>query len=54
MVDAFYKMETLEMFSQSLLLAKMFGEINYLSNEQVEKVNRLLQGEEPDKVAGLN
>ncbi len=49
--EAFYKMETLEMFCKALFVSKLFGTTSYLSKEQVEKVHRLIKGEDPDTVA---
>ena len=49
--DAFYKMETLEMFCKTLFVSKLFGNTKYLSNQEVEKVNRLIQGADLDEVA---
>lgn len=49
--EAFYKMETMEMFCKALLVSKMFGITSYLSEDEVDKVGRLMQGENPDEVA---
>lgn len=48
--DAFYKMETLEMFAKASLVSRLVGHTRYLNESQMEKVNRLLQGEDPDSV----
>lgn len=48
--DAFYKMETLEMFTTANLVSKILGHTRYLSQEQMIKVNRLIKGEDPDSV----
>lgn len=49
--DAFYKMETLEMFAKALYVSKTFGSVHYLNAAEVVKVNRLIAGEDPDTVA---
>lgn len=49
--DAFYKMETLEMFAKTLFVSKLFGTVSYLDKEQTKKVDRLINGEDPDVVA---
>lgn len=48
--DAFYKMETLEMFAKANLVTHIIGNTRYLNADQMEKVNRLLHGEAPDSV----
>lgn len=52
--DAFYKMETLEMFAKANMVSKMLGHTRYLNEEQMEKVNRLISGEDPDSVINPN
>lgn len=48
--DAFYKMETFEMFLKANLVSKIVGKTRYLDENQMKKVNRLLDGEAPDSV----
>ncbi len=48
--DAFYKLETLEMFLKATLVSKLIGNTRYLDKEQLEKVNLLKQGIDPDQV----
>lgn len=48
--DAFYKMETLEMFTKANLVSRLIGHTRYLNASQMEKVNRLIKGEAPDSV----
>lgn len=48
--DAFYKMETLEMFFKATLASKIFGNTQYLNSAQLEKVHRLVDGEDPDEI----
>lgn len=48
--DAFYKMETLEMFLTANLVTRILGNTRYLNQEQMTKVNRLIKGESPDEV----
>ncbi|TCS78095.1 L-fuculose-phosphate aldolase [Muricomes intestini] len=48
--DAFYKMETLEMFARANIVSKILGHTRYLNEEQMKNVNRLIHGEPPDSV----
>lgn len=48
--DAFYKMETMEMFAKANLVSKLLGNTRYLNAEQMMNVNRMIQGEDPDSV----
>lgn len=48
--DAFYKMETLEMFTKANLVSVILGHTRYLNQDQMIKVNRLIKGEDPDEV----
>lgn len=48
--DAFYKMETLEMFTTANLVSRLVGHTRYLNHDQMVKVNRLISGEDPDSV----
>ncbi|KMZ54372.1 class II aldolase/adducin family protein [Dorea sp. D27] len=50
--EAFYMMETLEMFLKANLVSKLLGNTRYLDEVQMEKVNRLIKGEDPDSVIG--
>lgn len=52
--DAFYKMETLEMFAKANIVSKLLGHTRYLNEEQMTKVYRLIQGESPDSVINPN
>lgn len=52
--DAFYKMETLEMFTKANLVSSLVGHTRYLNASQMEKVNRLIHGEAPDSVIDPN
>lgn len=51
--DAFYKMETLELFAHSNLVSKLIGNPRYLDAEQMSVVQRLLSGEHPDHIVPL-
>lgn len=48
--DAFYKMETLEMFAQANLVSGLIGKTRYLDEGQMSVVQRLLKGEHPDTI----
>ncbi|MDP4153725.1 MAG: class II aldolase/adducin family protein [Bacillota bacterium] len=48
--DAYYKMETLEMFCKATLVSRLYGDTRYLNDEQLKNVNRLISGEHPDEV----
>lgn len=48
--DAFYKMETLEMFAKANLVSRILGNTRYLNKEQMTQVDRLIDGEDPDCV----
>lgn len=48
--DAFYKMETLEMFAKANIVTRLIGNTRYLNEEQMGYVNRLIGGEAPDSV----
>lgn len=50
--EAFYMMETLEMFLKANLVSTLLGNTRYLDEAQMEKVNRLIKGEDPDSVMG--
>lgn len=49
--DAFYMMETLEMFMKADLVSRLLGTTRYLDGRQMDKVNRLIKGEDADSVA---
>lgn len=49
--DAFYMMETLEMFMKADLVSRLLGTTRYLDSRQMDKVNRLIKGEDADSVA---
>lgn len=48
--DAFYKMETLELFLKATLVSKLVGGQRELTEEQMMIVQRLIAGENPDDV----
>ncbi|HZJ78802.1 MAG TPA: class II aldolase/adducin family protein [Clostridia bacterium] len=48
--DAFYKMETLEMFCKATLVSRIFGNTRHLNEEQLLNIKRLMNGEKPDDV----
>ena len=48
--DAFYKMETLELFFKATLVAKLLGGPQPLTGEQMTIVRRMIAGEKPDDV----
>ncbi|MDY5023298.1 MAG: class II aldolase/adducin family protein [Blautia sp.] len=48
--DAFYKMETLELFAKSTLVSKILGNTYYLNENETDVVNRLLNGVNPDEI----
>lgn len=48
--DAFYKMESLELFARANLVSGIIGNTRYLNPGQMEVVSRLLSGENPDEI----
>ncbi|MDF2614588.1 MAG: aldolase [Clostridia bacterium] len=52
--DAFYKLETLEMFLKATLVSKMVGNTRYLNEDQLQKVDLLKKGADPDEVVPPN
>ena len=50
--EAFYMMETLEMFLKANLVSTLLGNTRYLDEAQMDKVNCLIKGEDPDSVIG--
>ncbi len=52
--DAFYQMETLEMYAKANLVSKVLGNTRYLNTEQLDKAVRLAAGENPDEIVPEN
>lgn len=43
-MDAYFKMETLEMFLKATIVSKILGKENYLNERQIEEVKALIKG----------
>lgn len=50
--DAFYKLETLELFFQATLVSKLAGGARSLTPAQKTAIQRIIAGEDPDHVIG--
>lgn len=49
-MSAFYKMETVEMLSKSVLVSVLLGSTRYLNGQELETVDKLLAGVSPDEL----
>lgn len=48
--EAFYQMETLEMYAKANLVSRILGKTKYLNEDQMNKVMRLMAGEKSEEV----